>query len=230
MEQKLYFTNSKGEKLCGILSDPKPGEHIPVAILCHGYESSKESKTYTTLQMMLNKQGIATFRFDFFGHGESEGKLDEITITQAVDDVRCAMAFMQSKGYTKLGLCASSFGGIACLHAAVQTNDLSVLVLRSPVSDYSHRLPPAAQTKTKKFMEDAKKFDVADLRHIAIPTIIVHGDADDSVPLEQSKRTAALIKGCELVIMKGADHKFSKQDDGEKCLQLLVGFLVRHLA
>ena len=88
------------------------------------------------LEEILNKNGISTFRFDFFGHGESEGKFEEITTSEAVDDIQNAIQFLKASGYKKMGLVGSSFGGLASIIAASKTNDLYVLALKSPVSDY----------------------------------------------------------------------------------------------
>ncbi len=49
------------------------------------------------------------------------------------------------------------------------------------------------------FHEDLKKFD--------IPTLIMHGDDDQIVPIENSAiKSAKLIKNCELKVIKGAPH------------------------
>ncbi|HEY9606497.1 MAG TPA: alpha/beta hydrolase [Allocoleopsis sp.] len=49
------------------------------------------------------------------------------------------------------------------------------------------------------FTEDLKKFDV--------PTLIVHGDDDQIVPIDNSaKRSAQLVKGSTLKVYPGADH------------------------
>jgi non-heme chloroperoxidase len=46
-----------------------------------------------------------------------------------------------------------------------------------------------------------------DLKKIAIPTLIIHGDSDAIVPLEVSgKRTHEAIKGSQLVVIKGGPH------------------------
>jgi non-heme chloroperoxidase len=46
-----------------------------------------------------------------------------------------------------------------------------------------------------------------ELKRIEVPTLIVHGTADRSCPLEMTGRpTAALIPGCELKIYEGAPH------------------------
>lgn len=49
------------------------------------------------------------------------------------------------------------------------------------------------------FREDLKKFDV--------PTLVIHGDDDQIVPLDSSgKASAALIEGAQLIVYPGAPH------------------------
>jgi non-heme chloroperoxidase len=46
-----------------------------------------------------------------------------------------------------------------------------------------------------------------DLRTIAVPTLIIHGDSDTSTPLEfTGRKTASLIRGSQLKVYKGAAH------------------------
>lgn len=251
MQEKLFFENTKGSKLCGILSDSTSDKSRPIIILCHGFTTSKNGSSYIELEKILNKNKISTFRFDFFGHGESEGKFEDITISEAVDDILNAIKFLKSKGYFKIGLVGSSFGGMAGLLAASKT-DLFVLALKSPVSDYlgkllaeKNRYPVETwkekgftyhiNSKGKKFrlnysfFEDAGKvsgYEAA--KKIKIPTLIVHGDKDKSVPVEQSKKIASLIKNCRLEIIKGCDHKYSKLEDFKKMLDLISSFIIEN--
>ncbi|GAH38486.1 unnamed protein product, partial [marine sediment metagenome] len=87
-------------------------------ILCHGFSTCKDSYTYVRLEEILNGKGISTFRFDFFAHGESEGEFEDITISEAVDDILNAIRFLKESGYLKIGLVGSSFGGIASVIVA----------------------------------------------------------------------------------------------------------------
>ena len=61
---------------------------------------------------------------------------------------------------------------------------------------------------------------------IKIPTLIVHGDKDESVPVEQSQKTAGLIQNCRLEIIEGSDHRFSRPEDFEKMLTLVSSFII----
>lgn len=250
MQEKLFFENTKGNKLCGILANPTSDKEKPVMILCHGFNTSKDSYTNVRLEKILSEQGISTFRFDFFAHGESEGTLEEITISEAIDDVLNAVRFLKELGYSKIGLVGSSFGGMASVIAASKTDDLLILALKSPVSGHLGKLvaqEAKQQIKTWKekgfiyytsseerkikldysFFEDAEKangYEAA--QKIKIPTVIVHGDKDESIPVEQSKKLAGLIKSSNLEIIEGADHRYSKPEDFEKMLDFISKFII----
>src|SRR5207249_5796475 len=96
-----------------------------MAVLCHGFLSNKNSKTNQALTALLLPQGIGTFRFDFFGQGESEGSFEGITVSLAVSQAVAALDLMSSKGYRKLALVGSSFGGLVALLAAAKQPKLS---------------------------------------------------------------------------------------------------------
>ncbi len=97
MSEKIYFLNSKGDKLCGILSNPRTNKNGPIMILCHGIPSSKDNFTSTHLEKLLNEKNIATLRFDLFGNGESEGNFEEITISECIDDIMQAIRYIKGK-------------------------------------------------------------------------------------------------------------------------------------
>jgi dipeptidyl aminopeptidase/acylaminoacyl peptidase len=252
MKEKLYFENSKGNRLCGILSNPTEDRSKPVIILCHGFSTSKDGRTYVRLEEILNAQGISTFRFDFFGHGESEGPFEEITTSEAVNDVLNAIEYLRESGYTKIGLVGSSFGGMASILAASQSDALYILALKSPVSDYTsmahtRRSEQEIQDWKEKgfveldsvnneerrlnytFYEDAEKVDAYEsAKKIKIPALIVHGKTDETVPLEQSRKAARLIDNCRLEIIEGCDHTYSHPDHFERLLDLISGFIIKN--
>lgn len=251
MKDKLFFENSKGTRLCGILSNPTTDKKKPIIALCHGFSTSKDGNTYTRLEKILNDNEISIFRFDLFGHGESDGKLEEITISEAVDDVLNAIRFLKESGYKKIGLLGSSFGGMASILAVLKRDDIYIMALKSPVSDYQSLLMLRDKEEIDSweqkgfihftsiygekiklnysFFEDAIKANVYESAdEIKLPTLIVHGDKDKIVPIEQSKKTASLIENCMLEIIKGADHTYSNPEHFEMMLDLISEFIIKN--
>jgi len=252
MKDKTYFANSRGNRLCGILSNPSGKTTDPMIIMCHGFSTSKDGRTNTLLEERFNAHGISTFRFDFFGHGESEGLFEDVTISEAVDNVQRALRYLQNQGYSLFGLVGSSFGGIVSILAASESDKFDILALKSPVSDYMGLLiaqnhginidawkdqGSIAVTGSDgqdlklnySFYKDAEKirgYDAA--KRINIPTLIVHGDKDETVPLEQSKISASLMPHCRLEIIEGADHIYSQPRHFEKMIGLLSQFIISH--
>ena len=73
MKRKVVFHSTRNHEICGILSDPANDRNRPAVLMCHGLTTSKDGRTYVRLEEILNGKKFSTFRFDFFGHGESEG-------------------------------------------------------------------------------------------------------------------------------------------------------------
>lgn len=247
-EQKVFFENSKGNKLCGILLNPSGDKNRPIIILVHGFHSSKNTKSFILLRELLEKNSISTFRFDIYGHGESEGLFENITISEAVDDILQVIKFLKKQGYKKIGLLGSSFAGCASIIAATKTTDLFCLALKSPVSNYEERTRKILSSqeikewKEKGFRmieDDGEKYKVNytyfdDFKNndgykaaplIKIPTLIVHGDADKSVPVEQSIKTAKLIPNCKLVLVKGANHTYTDLEHFKQMSKSFADFI-----
>jgi uncharacterized protein len=253
MHQKTFFQNSNGLKLCGVLSNPANDVSRPIMILCHGFTTGKHSTTYVKLEELLNEKNIATFRFDFFGHGESEGKFEDITISEAADDILQTIEYLKSLGYLRISLFGCSFGGAASIIAASKTKDLRILVLKSPVADYMEREMGKGNKKELEewknkgykdyfdskgnkfklnytFFQDFKNNDGYEAaKNVKIPTFIVHGDADESVPVEQSKKLVGILPNGKLEIITGANHHYSNPEHYQKHLDLVASFILENI-
>lgn len=154
MEQVLSFKDPEGHSVSAILSTPEEDSHR-IAVLCHGFLSGKNSTTNKALTRLLLDKGIATFRFDFFGHGESQGPFENLKVTTAVKQVLAALDLVTSKGYSQVGLIGSSFGGLVSILAAAKWapapaagrassasahRGMTSLALKCPVVDFPEEL------------------------------------------------------------------------------------------
>ncbi len=254
LEERLSFLDPQGHRVSAIMSLPRGGTDR-VAVLCHGFLSSKTSSTNKTLTRLLIDQGIGTFCFDFFGQGESDGPFEQITTTLGVQQAQAAIDFMKQNGYRHIGLMGSSFGGLVSILTAAQQTDLACLALKCPVVDFAEELrlgfgsDEMARWKATDtipnimggpdrirlryaFYEDALNqiaYDPA--RSISAPTIIVQGDKDEHVPLHQSRRLFDTLRvEKHLEMLPGADHQFTKGEDFTKMTKIIAEWLISHLS
>ncbi len=249
MEKDLTFQNSKGNKLAAILTDT--GNRNFALVMAHGFPSNKNTKNNITLAKRLAKKGIGSFRFDFFGMGESDGNFADITISEAVDDTLQAIAYVKKQDYKHIGLLGSSFGGFVSLLATAKISDLAFLALKSPVSDYlaleKYYFTQAQLEDWKKrgyrevddhgqqkklnyfFFTDLQKHDgYAAARKITIPTLIVHGNKDEIVPYSQSQKLVKKLSNGTLVTIDRANHRFTTSPaHTSQMLSAITNFVVK---
>ncbi|MBI5777781.1 MAG: alpha/beta fold hydrolase [Nitrospirae bacterium] len=253
MEEALTFQDQHGHRVAGILTVPK-AKTDRVALLCHGFLSNKNSTTNKTLTRSLTERGIATFRFDFFGQGESDGPFENITVTIALGQALAAFDWMAARGYKRIGLVGSSFGGLIAILTAAKKPGLACLALKCPVTDFAevlrlefgeagmerwkthHEIPdvtggPKPVRLRYALYENCLEYDgYKAAATIKIPTLIVQGEKDELVPLHQSSRLMEVLQGKrQLEILRGADHGFTQGEDFKKMTTLLADWMVKHL-
>jgi hypothetical protein len=253
MESLLSFSDASGHRVASVLTTPD-GDTDTIAVLCHGFLSGKNSSTNKTLTRLLIERGIATFRFDFFGHGESDGPFEQITNTLALAQAQAALDLVRRKGYRRIGLMGSSFGGLVATLTAAQRTDLACLALKCPVVDFAEELRlefgEAEMAKWKStdtvpnimggqdrialryaFYEDCLRLIAYEpARSITAPTVIVQGDHDEHVPLHQSRRLyEALQVTKRMEVLPGADHQFTKGEDFTRMTTVIADWLTEHL-
>ena len=212
-EQKIIFKNSRGQKIVGLLLDH--GKDF-VVVHCHGYGTTKESKTAESLMKEADRNQLSFFRFDFVGCGKSDGEIKEMTMSTALNDLVSVVNFLKNGGFKSFALSGSSFGGGVVLNFPVDNKEIKSVALKAPVSDYPN-IPVAEMDDTEKdreFLQDAAKYTIYEKAdRITCPVLILHGDKDECVPLSQSQKTCSIIPDCKLEIVKGGNHRLSDHND-----------------
>lgn len=256
MIKKVYFNNSNKQKLCGILYIPKKTP-APTIILCHGFTSSKLKKKEWA--DFLCKKGYLVLIFDFNGHGESQGNFADLTFTQCIDDIKSAVEFARSSGYSndKIGIAGTSMGGhvtnayaskypvdaIAPVAAPFNLEDTAVFGDKKKMREWKQigiryfdvnvgsGISEAKKALKLNFYEDRKNYNMKKfVPRIKCPMLIIHGDKDEVVPLAHAKLYYKLVnKPKKLVIIKGAGHLFINKNDIKKILTELNKWFDRYL-
>jgi uncharacterized protein len=237
MEEALTFQDGQRHGVSAILSLPEQPTST-VVVLCHGFLSNKNSTTNKTLTRMLNDRSFATCRFDFFGQGESEGLFEDITVSLAVGQAKAAVALVRSRGFKKIGLVGSSFGGLVSILTVAQQPAIDCLALKCPVVDFAEELrlefghdemarwqatdtipnlmggEGRVRLKYRMYEDSLQQIAYDPAAHISTPTLIVQGECDEVVPLHQSRRLFEVLRGPKrLDMLPGADHQFTRIED-----------------
>ena len=66
----------------------KAEQKVPMVIICHGFGGHKDAGLLKMISDDLEAKGIASIRFDFNGHGESEGDFQNMTVLNEIEDAK----------------------------------------------------------------------------------------------------------------------------------------------
>ncbi|NLN77208.1 MAG: alpha/beta hydrolase [Armatimonadetes bacterium] len=196
IEETVTFKTSRGLKLSGALLAPDENLH-DVVVFAHGTGSNKSSPRNRGIAERLLDSGVASFLFDFTGHGESDGVAEQSTQDQQFDDLTSAFDFITSQSFflTRfVGINGSSTGGTVAIHTAAEDERVSVMVLRVPRNHEISAFVPMVQA----------------------PTLVLQGSEDKIVLPEAKEIYECLTCPKELHIVEGAGHLF---DDTAEFLQ-----------
>ena len=248
-EERVSFSNRRGQTLKGILHLPEGSDVHAAVILCHGMESNKESEKLVSLSRTLAERGILALRFDFACAGESSGKFEEITYSGEVEDLKAAFNFILRYQVKKIGILGSSMGGaVALLFAAKEKKVTALVTIAAPAHPEKITGKILTQEGIKQWrqagfvtyhgrrinvslLDDLQKINVPEAtKKISCPVLIIHGDADETVPVEEAYQLyTQLTSPKRICILKGADHRLSNPYLLEKALEESINWITQRL-
>ena len=256
---KTELTTVQGDhgKLDVKIQTPDNSSKYPLLVLCHGFGGDKEGKLFDCLVDSLNKKGIAVLRFDFNGHGKSEGNFEDMTVPNEIEDTKCILRYASSLPWvSEIALAGHSQGGVVSAMTSGQLatkpeqdiKPISALVLLAPAAvlrddalrgntfgkTYDPKNPPAkiemwgGKCLGGNYIRTAVNLPIYETAmHYQGPECILHGDADRIVPYTYGQRFHYLNKQSEWNLMPDADHGFGKQE--EKSAHIASDFLAKVL-
>jgi dipeptidyl aminopeptidase/acylaminoacyl peptidase len=225
----------KGEKISGILHLPEK-KNPPCVIASHGLLSSKDSEKYIALGNRLSQEGIAMLRFDFRGIGESEGRMEDDTISRRIVDLGSAVDFIRTRQNlgNRIGLLGSSLGGyVSLIKASMDQKTRAVVIwatpfhlddLKSNKGTEGHPLPEEA------FFEDLPKHRLLPLLPKVSNCMVIHGEKDELVPVDQAWEIFDNVGAPkEIHILEGADHRLTDPAHRSHAMELSVAWFKKYL-
>jgi len=257
----INYTTRDGLKQSGYLTYP-PGAQgskgLPLVLLVHGGPQSRDRLEFDPWVQYIAARGYAVFQSNFrgsggfgeayelSGHREWGRKMQDdlgdgvkaLVDQGIVDPARVCIAGGSYGGYAALAgatftpaayQCAISIAGVGDLEALVRFKKKKYGADSDVFEHYVHKL--GDPEKDLKLLRDASPMYHVDA--VRIPILLIHGDEDEIVPIEQSETMqAALAKAgrpTELIRLKKEGHGGFSKAHSQVMLSAIGSFLWDHL-
>ncbi|WP_432830661.1 alpha/beta hydrolase [Dactylosporangium sp. CA-092794] len=220
----IEFRSLDGTILRGNLMTPQTSAQV-VTVLVHGGGANRdEAGFFVRIAEALAAAGAASLRFDLRGHGASDGRQEELTLSAITNDIRAAIEHAQLVTRApRTSLLGTSFGGGLCaFFAARHPGVLHRLALLNPLINYKKRFIDDKPYWTDDHIDEEAGRTLAaegslahsptfrlgrpllnevfylrpdlELAAIDVPTLFVHGTNDTFVPVDSSRRYIQQIR------------------------------------
>jgi alpha/beta superfamily hydrolase len=206
---------------------------MPIVILYHGFGGNKTGPhfLFVRLSRILERQGIASVRFDFAGSGESDGEFSGMTLSGELEDAKAILDFVKKLEWVdsrRIFVTGFSMGGaVASMLAGIYANDIRGLCLWAPAGNMAEialkdfkpspfdngRYEFDGQFVAKGFIENIKKLNIYKTAS-GYPgrVLLLHGNEDEIVSIDASEEYLKYYGAkAELKVISGADHMFSRE-------------------
>lgn len=224
-----------GIRLSAVVERPDT-ERSPLVIVLHGFSSSKEKPHTIAACRAMREAGFATLRFDLYGHGESSGEFKNHTLYKWISNTLTVIGYARSLDFvTDIYLSGHSQGGlVAALVGGLAPDLVKGLILRAPafmiprcaregnMLGYTFdplRIPDEIDiikglTLSGNYIRVAQTvYPENAVDRFPGPVLLIHGDADDTVPLDDIREMAGRYRNCSLQVMHGETHHFDQCPD-----------------
>lgn len=219
----------------------------PTILFLPGYASDMEGTKAVALDAFAAERGLSMLRFDYSGTGSSEGRFDEGTLARWTDEAALVLDRLTDGPVVLVG---SSMGGWIALHLALRRPDrIAALVGIAAAPDFTEwgyseeekamlrrdgRLEqpnpyaPEPQLTTLGFWESGQAMRLLESGiPIECPVRLIHGDADEDVPLDLAFRLKDRLHSgdVQVIVIKGGGHRLSAPHEIEAIRRAVAAVL-----
>jgi dienelactone hydrolase len=227
-----------GVNLGGYLFKPRAGQPpYPALLLLHGFAG--HAQTMAGLARAAAANGYAALALSLRGWLGSEGENDQ-GLRQPLD-VLAAIDWLGQRPLVdreRLGLVGASMGGQVALLAAAHKPPVGAVAAFYAPTDLARWRD--ANPFIRDYLDDLcgpeglpVRSPILRVAQIEVPVLLVHGDRDQNVPVDQTLGMAEALRGhareVETLIVPGGSHFFTEQQNA-LARRTLFDFLRRHLS
>lgn len=211
----------------------------PVIVFCGGYKSDMQGTKAQFIEDFAAQKGYGSLRFDYAGHGRSEGLFEDGTIGSWTKDAKAIIAHcIKDRDIILIG---SSMGGwIALLCALALGTQVKGIIGIAPAPDFTRdmvnefsddmkadldlngyvELPNDYSDEpyrvTKQLIEEGEALSLLHAQiDITCPVHLIHSQKDTVVSWEKSLQIQDCLKTDHVVLklLKDGDHSVSRPQD-----------------
>lgn len=202
--EQVTFTTHDGVTLHGWFVPASQSPARATLLVCNGNAGNRAYRA--DLARAFRSDGVAVLLFDYRGYGDSAGSPDERGLAL---DARAARRYLLSRAdvdAARIVYFGESLGAAVAAELAA-AHPPAALVLRSPftsmaqVGGYHYPILPVRLLLRDRYAT------IEHITRVDAPLLVIAGDADRIVPLEQSRRVHDAARSPQhFVTIEGADH------------------------
>jgi uncharacterized protein len=179
-------------------------EKRPTVVLFHGNGSTIGDDV--DLADALHSHGLGVLLVEYRGYGVSRGSPTPSEPGLYLDAMT-ALDALEQRGVKKerVVLWGLSLGTGVATEMALRGRG-SVLILLAPYTSIRAMASHFAPVLPTSIIVDEHFDNLAKAPKIQLPVLVVHGDADEVIPVAMGKEVAAAFPNAKLIIVKGGHH------------------------
>ena len=219
--EEVYFVTSDGVRLHGWFV---PGRRDVTWLWFHG-NAGNISHRLENLKLLHEELGVNLFIFDYRGYGASEGRPSE---EGTYLDAEAALAYLQSRSDISpehIVYFGRSLGAAVAVELALRSPP-GGLILESPVPSIRYMARRTYGFLPVWLLVRTRYDTLGKMPEVDVPTIVLHGDRDDIVPIDAGRKVfAAAREPQEFYVIRGAGHNDTYVVGGEAYFDALRRFM-----
>lgn len=252
--EKKLLNDKNNNSISTCLVTPKNSVSDSVVIIPPGLGAIKENSSKVVLIPEFIKHNISTIIFDNYGHGESSGKIFDITPTKMINALEIVIDYAQKKGFKNIVLYTSSSPALASIVAVVKfSTAIKLFILQSPILDFKNfMITTRGKDGFDKWQErgyfihpghigrrrigfgyyiDSEKYNVCKdyLPKIACKTLLIAAGKDRYVGALEIEKIKSALKNKDYHLIENADHLYSGKDTRKQLNKLIVDFVTKNI-
>ncbi|WDL99081.1 alpha/beta hydrolase family protein [Alicyclobacillus sp. ALC3] len=257
MQRSIELTHH-GLTLRGMAHIPDGAtEPLPAVVMYHGFTATRiePHRLFVKIGRALESVGMASFRFDFSGNGESDGDFEDVTISGEIAEAHAMLDYVLADVLAdvnvdpaRVTLVGMSMGGlVASQVAGDRPDDVQRLVLLGPAGGSVYEVVSSLLTESgadltvdmpyydylgnrvsRTLLQDLAAFRVYDrAKTYRGPVLILHGQQDEVVPSATASEYQEMAYGgrANVRLLPEANHTFDSSVWEAEVIQSIVDFV-----